>query len=140
MRILTTLLMMGEGGKPNPTMNIIFILVLFVICYFIIISPQLKRNRLSNTRQSPHHSLSINEQKVINVGRLLKRIFYSLIGSIAQSLILGVICYFNTESSQICLVIFFFVGFFNMVYILTCIYSIAFQLEHFTHEVTKNNE
>ena len=35
--------MMGEGGKPNPMMNILFMAGMIGVMYFFMIRPQMKR-------------------------------------------------------------------------------------------------
>ncbi len=37
MTILNVLLMMGEGGEPNPMMNIIFIIILIAVIFIVAI-------------------------------------------------------------------------------------------------------
>ena len=37
MTILNVLLMMGEGGKPNPMMNILFIVILIAVIFIVAI-------------------------------------------------------------------------------------------------------
>ncbi|HOZ50955.1 MAG TPA: preprotein translocase subunit YajC [Chitinophagaceae bacterium] len=43
MNAIDTLLMMGEGGKPNPMMNVIFMVGMIGVMYFFMIRPQMKR-------------------------------------------------------------------------------------------------
>ncbi len=43
MNAIDTLLMMGEGGKPNPAMNIVFMVGMIGVMYFFMIRPQMKR-------------------------------------------------------------------------------------------------
>ncbi len=43
MNIETIILMAGEGGKPNPMMNIIFMVGMVGVMYFFMIRPQMKR-------------------------------------------------------------------------------------------------
>jgi preprotein translocase subunit YajC len=40
---IDTLLMAGEGGKPNPMMNIVFMVGMIAVMYFFMIRPQMKR-------------------------------------------------------------------------------------------------
>jgi len=35
--------MVGEGGKPNPNMNIVFMVGMIGVMYFFMIRPQMKR-------------------------------------------------------------------------------------------------
>lgn len=37
------ILMVGEGGKPNPMMNLVFMLGMIAVMYFFMIRPQMKR-------------------------------------------------------------------------------------------------
>ena len=37
--------MMGEGGKPNPMMNLLFMVGMIGVMYFFMIRPQMKRAR-----------------------------------------------------------------------------------------------
>ena len=37
------LLMAAEGGKPNPMMNVVFMLGMIAVMYFFMIRPQMKR-------------------------------------------------------------------------------------------------
>lgn len=39
----TIILMAGEGGKPNPMMNIVFMVGMVGVMYFFMIRPQMKR-------------------------------------------------------------------------------------------------
>ena len=43
MNAIDTLLMMGEGGKPNPMMNVVFMVGMIGVMYFFMIRPQMKR-------------------------------------------------------------------------------------------------
>jgi preprotein translocase subunit YajC len=43
MNSIDTLLMMGEGGKPNPMMNLVFMVGMIAVMYFFMIRPQMKR-------------------------------------------------------------------------------------------------
>jgi preprotein translocase subunit YajC len=43
MNSIDTLLMMGEGGKPNPMMNLVFMVGMIGVMYFFMIRPQMKR-------------------------------------------------------------------------------------------------
>jgi len=43
MNLTDTLLMMGEGGKPNPMMNLVFMVGMIGVMYFFMIRPQMKR-------------------------------------------------------------------------------------------------
>jgi preprotein translocase subunit YajC len=43
MNLVNTLLMMGEGGKPNPMMNVVFMVGMIAVMYFFMIRPQMKR-------------------------------------------------------------------------------------------------
>jgi preprotein translocase subunit YajC len=38
-----TLLMMDQGGKPNPMMNLVFMVGMIGVMYFFMIRPQMKR-------------------------------------------------------------------------------------------------
>ncbi len=43
MSLLHVILMVGEGGKPNPTMNLVFMLGMIGVMYFFMIRPQMKK-------------------------------------------------------------------------------------------------
>lgn len=43
MNALDTLLMMSEGGKPNPMMNVVFMVGMIAVMYFFMIRPQMKK-------------------------------------------------------------------------------------------------
>ncbi len=43
MNTIDFLLMMGEGGKPNPMMNVVFMLGMIGVMYFFMIRPQMKK-------------------------------------------------------------------------------------------------
>ena len=43
MSTIETLLMVGEGGKPNPMMNVVFMVGMIGVMYFFLIRPQMKR-------------------------------------------------------------------------------------------------
>ena len=43
MNTIETLLMVGEGGKPNPMMNVVFMVGMIGVMYFFLIRPQMKR-------------------------------------------------------------------------------------------------
>ncbi len=43
MNLVDTLLMMGEGGKPNPMMNLVFMVGMIAVMYFFMIRPQMKK-------------------------------------------------------------------------------------------------
>jgi preprotein translocase subunit YajC len=43
MNTIDLLLMMGEGGKPNPMMNVVFMLGMIGVMYFFMIRPQMKK-------------------------------------------------------------------------------------------------
>lgn len=43
MNSINTILMVGEGGKPNPMMNLVFMLGMIAVMYFFMIRPQMKR-------------------------------------------------------------------------------------------------
>jgi preprotein translocase subunit YajC len=40
---LATLLMMGQNGQPNPTMNLVFMVGMLAVMYFFMIRPQMKK-------------------------------------------------------------------------------------------------
>jgi preprotein translocase subunit YajC len=43
MTLETIILMAGEGGKPNPMMNVVFMIGMVGVMYFFMIRPQMKR-------------------------------------------------------------------------------------------------
>lgn len=43
MTLETIILMAGEGGKPNPMMNVVFMIGMVGVMYFLLIRPQMKR-------------------------------------------------------------------------------------------------
>ena len=43
MNVFETLLMVGEGGKPNPMMNLVFMVGMIGVMYFFMIRPQMKK-------------------------------------------------------------------------------------------------
>ena len=43
MNTIDLLLMMGDGGKPNPMMNVVFMLGMIGVMYFFMIRPQMKK-------------------------------------------------------------------------------------------------
>lgn len=43
MNLETIILMAGEGGKPNPMMNVVFMVGMVGVMYFFMIRPQMKR-------------------------------------------------------------------------------------------------
>lgn len=43
MNTLETLIMVGEGGKPNPMMNVVFMVGMIGVMYFFLIRPQMKK-------------------------------------------------------------------------------------------------
>ncbi len=40
---LASLMMMGQNGQPNPTMNLVFMLGMLAVMYFFMIRPQMKK-------------------------------------------------------------------------------------------------
>jgi preprotein translocase subunit YajC len=43
MNTIDLILMMGEGGKPNPMMNVVFMVGMIGVMYFFMIRPQMKK-------------------------------------------------------------------------------------------------
>ena len=43
MNVIATLLMASEGGKPNPMMNLVFMVGMVAVMYFFLIRPQMKK-------------------------------------------------------------------------------------------------
>lgn len=43
MNAIDFMLMMGEGGKPNPMMNVVFMVGMIAVMYFFMIRPQMKK-------------------------------------------------------------------------------------------------
>jgi preprotein translocase subunit YajC len=43
MNSIDVMLMMGEGGKPNPMMNVVFMVGMIAVMYFFMIRPQMKK-------------------------------------------------------------------------------------------------
>lgn len=43
MSTIETLLMVGENGKQNPMMNVVFMVGMIAVMYFFLIRPQMKR-------------------------------------------------------------------------------------------------
>lgn len=43
MNAIDLMLMMGEGGKPNPMMNVVFMVGMIAVMYFFMIRPQMKK-------------------------------------------------------------------------------------------------
>ena len=43
MTLETIILMAGEGGKPNPMVNVVFMIGMVGVMYFFMIRPQMKR-------------------------------------------------------------------------------------------------
>lgn len=43
MNTVETLLMVGEGGKQNPMINVVFMVGMIGVMYFFLIRPQMKR-------------------------------------------------------------------------------------------------
>jgi preprotein translocase subunit YajC len=43
MTLETIILMAGEGGKPNPMINVVFMIGMVGVMYFFMIRPQMKR-------------------------------------------------------------------------------------------------
>ena len=62
--------MMGEGGKPNPMMNLLFMVGMIGVMYFFMIRPQMKKQKMErdfrNTIQKG--------DKVVTIGGIHGRI------------------------------------------------------------------
>lgn len=43
MNLTHVMLMVGQGGKPNPMMNVVFMLGMIAVMYFFMIRPQMKK-------------------------------------------------------------------------------------------------
>jgi preprotein translocase subunit YajC len=43
MNVTNLILMVGQGGKPNPMMNVVFMLGMIAVMYFFMIRPQMKK-------------------------------------------------------------------------------------------------
>ncbi len=43
MNTIETLIMVGEGGKQNPMINVVFMVGMIGVMYFFLIRPQMKR-------------------------------------------------------------------------------------------------
>ena len=43
MNVTNLMLMVGQGGKPNPMMNVVFMLGMIAVMYFFMIRPQMKK-------------------------------------------------------------------------------------------------
>jgi len=43
MNTMDMILMVGEGGKPNPMMNVVFMVGMIAVMYFFMIRPQMKK-------------------------------------------------------------------------------------------------
>jgi len=60
MNTIDLLLMVGEGGKPNPMMNVVFMVGMIGVMYFFMIRPQMKK-----AKEQKEFSSSTNEGDTI---------------------------------------------------------------------------
>ncbi|HMT36229.1 MAG TPA: preprotein translocase subunit YajC [Chitinophagaceae bacterium] len=65
MNTIETLLMVGEGGKPNPMMNVVFMVGMIGVMYFFLIRPQMKR---AKEQKEFSNSTSVGDMIVTTAG------------------------------------------------------------------------